>query len=143
MSSPTSFQAIRIFEEDGKFVQRIVKRSTEDLPAGEVLIQVHYSWRKVAAEHDATAQRYWVPGGYFGIIPNESEPFCSTCSRLRLTSGGELVGCLSNPIPTSIHHLLNQQEVASELNERVAHSIAFKEPIAFTGSNLGMSRIGG
>ena len=43
MSSPTSFQAIRIFEEDGKFVQRIVKRYIEDLPAGEVLIQVHYS----------------------------------------------------------------------------------------------------
>ena len=43
MSSPISFKAIRIFEEDGKFVQRIVERSTEDLPAGEVLIQVHYS----------------------------------------------------------------------------------------------------
>ena len=45
------------------------------------LIGKHYTWRKVDAEHDATAQRYWVPGGYFGIIPNESEPFCSTCSR--------------------------------------------------------------
>ena len=43
MSSPISFQAIRIFEEDGKFEQRIVWRSTEDLPEGEVLIQVHYS----------------------------------------------------------------------------------------------------
>ncbi len=43
MSSPISFQAIRIFEEDGKFEQRIVERSTEDLPEGEVLIQVHYS----------------------------------------------------------------------------------------------------
>ena len=43
MSSPISFQAIRIFEEDGKFVQRITERSTEDLPEGEVLIQVHYS----------------------------------------------------------------------------------------------------
>ena len=43
MSSPISFQAIRIFEEDDKFEQRIVERSTEDLPEGEVLIQVHYS----------------------------------------------------------------------------------------------------
>ena len=43
MSSPISFQAIRIFEEDGKFEQRIVERSTEDLPEGEVLIQTHYS----------------------------------------------------------------------------------------------------
>ena len=43
MPSPISFRAIRIFEEDGKFVQRIIERSTEDLPEGEVLIQVHYS----------------------------------------------------------------------------------------------------
>ncbi|MBT6728761.1 MAG: YhdH/YhfP family quinone oxidoreductase [Deltaproteobacteria bacterium] len=43
MSSPISFQAIRIFEEDGKFEQRIVERSTGDLPEGEVLIQVHFS----------------------------------------------------------------------------------------------------
>jgi len=43
MSSPISFQAIRIFEEDGKFEQHIVERSTVDLPEGEVLIQVHYS----------------------------------------------------------------------------------------------------
>ena len=43
MSSSISFQAIRIFEEDGKFEQRIVERITEDLPEGEVLIQVHYS----------------------------------------------------------------------------------------------------
>ena len=43
MSSPISFQAIRIFEEDGKFEQRIVERSTGNLPEGEVLIQVHYS----------------------------------------------------------------------------------------------------
>ena len=44
MSSPTSFQAIRIFEEDGKFVQRIIERSTEDLPEGEVLIQAIRCW---------------------------------------------------------------------------------------------------
>ncbi len=43
MSSPISFQAIRIFEDNGKFEQRIIERSTEDLPEGEVLIQVHYS----------------------------------------------------------------------------------------------------
>lgn len=43
MSSPISFQAIRIFEEDSKFEQRIVDRNTEELPEGDVLIQVHYS----------------------------------------------------------------------------------------------------
>ncbi len=102
-----------------------------------------YSWHRVEAETDATAQRFWVPGGHFGIIPNESAPFCSTCSRLRLTSDGHLVGCLSNPIETSIRHLLEQEEVAEDLQHLVRKSVAYKQPAAFTGSELGMSRVGG
>jgi putative YhdH/YhfP family quinone oxidoreductase len=43
MSSPISFQAIRIFEDNGRFEQSIVKRTTEELPEGEMLIKVHYS----------------------------------------------------------------------------------------------------
>ena len=39
----TTFQALRVFEEDGQFVRRIVERSVDELPAGEVLVQVHYS----------------------------------------------------------------------------------------------------
>ncbi len=37
------FRAVRIFEEDGKFIKRIVERDIEDLPEGEVLIKVKYS----------------------------------------------------------------------------------------------------
>lgn len=103
----------------------------------------HYSWRRVEAEHDATAQRFWVPGGHFGIIPNESAPFCSTCSRLRLTSSGQLVGCLSNPTQTALRQVLERNDVASEVKELVARSISYKQPAAFTGSSLGMSRVGG
>ena len=37
------FKAIRIFEENGKFIPKIVKRTIEDLPKGDVVIKTLYS----------------------------------------------------------------------------------------------------
>ena len=37
------FRAVRIFEEEGKFIKKIVMRDIEELPEGEVLIKVKYS----------------------------------------------------------------------------------------------------
>ena len=102
-----------------------------------------YSYTPVEAEADSTSQRFRVPGGFFGIIPNESAPFCSTCSRLRLTSNGHLVGCLSNPTETPIRDLLDHLNAGVELQARVVESVAYKQSVAFTGSGLSMSRIGG
>ena len=105
-------------------------------------IRQRYSISPVKAEEDSTSQRFWVPGGHFGIIPNESAPFCSTCSRLRLTSNGRLIGCLSNPVETPIRHLLEHPHPEEELKKLVAESIAYKRSF-FTGSQLMMSRVGG
>ncbi len=106
-------------------------------------ISKRYSVQSVSADSDSTSLRYWVPGGFFGIIPNESAPFCSTCSRLRLTSDGNLIGCLSNPSTVSIRHLLNHKDPESTLQKLVKKSISFKQDAAFTGSSLVMSRVGG
>jgi len=106
-------------------------------------ISTRYTVQPVSAEVDSTSLRYWVPGGYFGIIPNNSAPFCSTCSRLRLTSNGQLIGCLSNPAPLSIRHLLEHPDPQESLQKLVQKSISYKQDTAFTGSALVMSRIGG
>jgi len=106
-------------------------------------ISTRYTVQPVSAEVDSTSLRYWVPGGYFGIIPNNSAPFCSTCSRLRLTSNGQLIGCLSNPAPLSIRHLLEHPDPQEPLQKLVQKSISYKQDAAFTGSALVMSRIGG
>lgn len=106
-------------------------------------ISARFTVKPVSADQDSTSLRYWVPGGYFGIIPNNSAPFCSTCSRLRLTSNGQLIGCLSNPTPISIHHLLNHPDPADALQKIVKKSISYKQDFAFTGSALVMSRVGG
>jgi putative YhdH/YhfP family quinone oxidoreductase len=37
------FKALRIYEENGKFIRKIENRKTSDLPEGEVLVQVKYS----------------------------------------------------------------------------------------------------
>jgi putative YhdH/YhfP family quinone oxidoreductase len=37
------YQALVVFEENKKFIRRIISRKLEDLPAGDVLIRVHYS----------------------------------------------------------------------------------------------------
>ena len=56
-----------------------------------------YEFSRTDAPYDSTAARFQIPGqGVFGIIANESEPFCRTCTRLRLSSDGFLYGCLSN-----------------------------------------------
>ena len=106
-------------------------------------ISKRYSVKPVSADPDSTSLRYWVPGGFFGIIPNKSAPFCSTCSRLRLTSDGQLIGCLSNPSPVSIRHLLSHADPEETLQKLVRKSISFKQDAAFTGSPLVMSRVGG
>ena len=78
--------------EHNAFVQQFV--GLDQLLA---LIGGKYAYVQVDAPLDATALRYEIPGiGHFGIIANESVPFCRTCSRLRLSSTGWLHGCLSS-----------------------------------------------
>lgn len=45
--------------------------------------------------HDTT-RKYAVPGhkGTFGFITTVTEPFCSSCNRLRLTADGKMKNCL-------------------------------------------------
>ncbi|WP_372753736.1 YhdH/YhfP family quinone oxidoreductase [Labilibaculum sp.] len=43
MDRKAEFKALRIYEEEGKFIRRIERLKLEDLPAGDVLIKVKYS----------------------------------------------------------------------------------------------------
>jgi cyclic pyranopterin phosphate synthase len=42
----------------------------------------------------STARTFAVPGGRIGLVTPETEPFCETCGRIRLTTDGRLLGCL-------------------------------------------------
>ena len=106
-------------------------------------IGTRFPYQKIHAEKDSTALRFETPEGVFGIIANESAPFCATCSRMRLTATGKLVGCLSNPKEISIRHLLEDPDPATELQALFRKSMSQKRTATFTGSPLGMSSIGG
>ena len=93
----------------------------------------------LAREHASTA-RYWeLPDGYrFGIIANESHPFCQDCNRLRLDSKGHLFGCLSNPEGQAVAGLSDE-----EMDEALAFALKQKQNLRFGGSTLSMKQIGG
>jgi molybdenum cofactor biosynthesis protein A len=70
------------------------------IPSAELLSGIRDAFPdKVEKIEDApndTASRYRLKGakGSFGFISTVSEPFCSTCNRLRITADGKLKNCL-------------------------------------------------
>lgn len=95
---------------------------------------------------DATALRYQIPGlGFFGVIANESVPFCRTCSRLRLSSTGWLHGCLSSSNRHYVGDLLDKprHQALPALQRLLVQALADKQDIAFSGGVTVMKIIGG
>lgn len=95
---------------------------------------------------DATALRYRIPGkGYFGVIANESVPFCRACSRLRLSSTGWLHGCLSSSNRHFVGDLLDKprHQALPALQRLLVKALADKQDQAFSGDVMVMKVIGG
>jgi cyclic pyranopterin phosphate synthase len=110
------------------------------------LIGTAHEFVQADAPLDATALRYRVPGqGYFGVIANESVPFCRTCSRLRLSSTGWLHGCLSSSNRHYIGDLLEKprHEALPALQRLLVKALADKQEVAFSGGVTVMKIIGG
>lgn len=105
------------------------------------VIQSKYSITKLYREDAATAN-YWMTneGHKFGIIANESDPFCADCNRLRLDSFGNIYGCLSSNIPINISQVFDNEFF---LYQSLQQAMKQKQNIKFTGSDLSMLEIGG
>lgn len=100
-----------------------------------------YDIETLPREYAATAN-YWRAsnGGVFGIIANESTPFCRDCNRLRMDSEGYFYGCLSNARGEKITPYLNNESL---LIEKLMGLLRLKQPVKFRGSELSMRNIGG
>lgn len=106
-------------------------------------------WR-IAEKHDfqkkyrntgSTANYWQMEDGFtFGIIANESSPFCFDCNRLRLDSYGNIYGCLSNNDGILVTDALDDEKM---LEERLQEALRQKQDYKFTGSELSMKAIGG
>ncbi|MEO6520894.1 MAG: GTP 3',8-cyclase MoaA [Mucilaginibacter sp.] len=103
-------------------------------------IATKYNFIRLPRKPSATAN-YWQTeqGGVFGIIGNESEPFCQDCNRLRLDAEGNIYGCLSNNKPIA----LSGNESGEELNNKLQQAMQQKQSLHFVGSELSMMHIGG
>lgn len=104
------------------------------------LISTRYQYDRMVRDNSATAN-YWKTndGHVFGIVANESEPFCGDCNRLRLDSFGNIYGCLSSNFPISAKNI----QTNKEMQEKLQAAMWQKQALKFTGSSLSMLNIGG
>jgi cyclic pyranopterin phosphate synthase len=105
------------------------------------VIQEKYSIEKIKRDYASTAH-YWQTsnGGIFGIIANESTPFCHDCNRLRMDSNGYFYGCLSNAHGEKLAQYIDNEFL---LTEKLKELLRLKQPVKFHGSELSMRNIGG
>jgi cyclic pyranopterin phosphate synthase len=109
-------------------------------------IGTRYEFARTDAPFDSTSIRYEIPGrGTFGVIANESEPFCNACTRLRLSSNGYLYGCLSNTARHSLRDVLDLPDhlALKRLQSLLVAALGDKQPRTFRGEVTVMKFIGG
>lgn len=119
------------------------------------IISQRYSFLPVQGSANDTAKHYTVPGhaGSFAVISTMSQPFCSTCNRMRLTADGKLKNCLFSTGETDLLSALrrgeevlpliraNIQSKAKELGGQFSGTFSTLE--AATLHNRSMITIGG
>ena len=102
-------------------------------------ISTQYSVIETGRPETSTTRYYELNTGYrFGIIQNESKPFCKDCDRLRLGSDHKLYGCITAEegieIPTETNRLDWETTLGLAMNQ--------KQDV-FKGSQTSMITIGG
>src|SRR5215210_2931980 len=106
---------------------------------------------ELPAKASSTAKRYRFADGVgeVGFVNPVSEPFCSTCDRIRLTADGQLRTCLFSrrewDLKTPLRAGASDEELTALLRRAVAHKELkhrINEP-GFVRASRSMSQIGG
>lgn len=97
-----------------------------------------------------SARRYRIPGakGKLGFISAVSDPFCSTCNRMRLTADGRLHLCLLRDDELDLRAAIRNGAGVDEIEQRIRHAVAIKPwghglPDGVLPTLRGMSELGG
>jgi cyclic pyranopterin phosphate synthase len=97
----------------------------------------------------AERHRYLDGRGEIGVIGTVTEPFCSSCDRVRLTADGQLRACLFATEETDLRALLREGGTDDDLAAALAATVAGKwaghgiSNVTFTRPTRSMSEIGG
>jgi cyclic pyranopterin phosphate synthase len=128
-------------------------REDDVLTGGEIreLIEERWPLEEIPAKPSSTARRFrFADGaGEIGFVNPVSEPFCSSCDRIRLTADGQLRTCLFSrrewDLKTPLRDGASDEELASLLRFAVRHK-ELKHKISdpgFVRASRSMSQIGG
>lgn len=80
------------------------------------------------ASQPSTDYRFADTAGVIGFINPVSQPFCSTCNRLRITAEGKIRNCLFSTVEWSVRELLRDPAVTDEIVlEHVRECVAAKK----------------
>jgi cyclic pyranopterin phosphate synthase len=128
-------------------------REDEVLTGAEIRAIVEERWPlvEIPAKPSSTARRFrFADGaGELGFVNPVSEPFCSSCDRIRLTADGQLRTCLFSrrewDLKTSLRNGADDGELADLIRFAVRHK-ELKHRIndpGFVRASRSMSQIGG
>jgi GTP 3',8-cyclase len=128
-------------------------RDDDVLTGGEIraLIEEHWPLEEIPAKPSSTARRFrFADGaGEIGFVNPVSEPFCSTCDRIRLTADGQLRTCLFSRREWDLKTPLRDGADDRHLEELLRFAVAHKElkhkinEPGFVQASRSMSQIGG
>jgi GTP 3',8-cyclase len=123
------------------------------LTGGEIraLIEQHWPLEEIPAKASSTARRFrFADGaGEIGFVNPVSEPFCSSCDRIRLTADGQLRTCLFSRREWDLKTPLREGASDDELAELIRWAVRHKElkhkinDAGFVRASRSMSQIGG
>jgi GTP 3',8-cyclase len=128
-------------------------RQDDVLTGGEIraLIEARWPLEELPAKPSSTARRFrFADGaGEIGFVNPVSEPFCSSCDRIRLTADGQLRTCLFSRQEWDLKTPLRDGSSDERLVELLRFAVAHKElkhkinDPGFVKASRSMSQIGG
>ena len=115
------------------------------------IVEEHWPLVEIKAGPSSTSRRFrFADGaGEIGFISPVSEPFCSSCDRIRLTADGRLRTCLFSRAEWNLQEPLRAGATDRELRELIRDAVAHKElkhgvnDPGFVRASRSMSQIGG
>ncbi len=133
--------------DDGWSIEKVV-------PSREIIERINATGhRLVPVEyhgiHPADRYRFEDGAGEIGFISSVSEPFCSSCNRVRLTSDGKLRTCLFSLHESDLKTMMRNGSTDDELREVIIRAVWMKEEghlinrPGFVRPERTMSQIGG
>jgi GTP 3',8-cyclase len=128
-------------------------KEDEVLTGGEIRALIEERWPlvEIPAKPSSTARRFrFADGaGEIGFVNPVSEPFCSTCDRIRLTADGQLRTCLFSRREWDLKAPLREGASDDDLAQLIRFAIRHKElkhkinDPGFVRASRSMSQIGG